>query len=59
MVSLDNAPNSWHDILDYLMKRPIKKSIWSILQRLLLGASVYILWQERNLRTFQSREVDL
>ncbi|GJX63483.1 sucrose synthase [Tanacetum coccineum] len=55
MVRLDHAPNSWYDILDYLMKRPINKSIWSILQRLVLGASVYIMWQERNLRTFQSR----
>ena len=55
MVRLDHAHNSWYDILDYLMKRPINKSIWSILQRLLLGASVNILWQERNLRTFQNR----
>ncbi|GJU79607.1 sucrose synthase [Tanacetum coccineum] len=59
MVRLDHAPNSWYDILYYLMKRPINKSIWSILQRLVLGASVYIMWQERNLRTFQSRRRSL
>nr|GEV62181.1 hypothetical protein [Tanacetum cinerariifolium] len=31
---------------------PINKSIWSILKRLLLGAAVYTVWQERN---FQNR----
>nr|GEY07236.1 hypothetical protein [Tanacetum cinerariifolium] len=36
--------------------RPINKSIWSILQRLLLGATVYTVWQERNLRMFQNRK---
>ncbi|PWA73836.1 hypothetical protein CTI12_AA257860 [Artemisia annua] len=55
MVRLDHAPNSWYDMLDYLMKRPINKPIWSILLRLLLDASVHILWQERNLRTFQNK----
>nr|GFC33543.1 RNA-directed DNA polymerase, eukaryota, reverse transcriptase zinc-binding domain protein [Tanacetum cinerariifolium] len=35
--------------------RPINKSIWSILQRLLLGATVYTVWQERNLKIFQNR----
>ncbi|GKD80693.1 RNA-directed DNA polymerase, eukaryota, reverse transcriptase zinc-binding domain protein, partial [Tanacetum coccineum] len=59
MVRLDHAPNSWYDILDYLMKRPINKSIWSMLQRLVLGVSVYIMWQEINLRTFQSRRRSL
>ncbi|GKD01847.1 RNA-directed DNA polymerase, eukaryota, reverse transcriptase zinc-binding domain protein [Tanacetum coccineum] len=55
MVRLDYAPNSWHDIVEYILKRPINKSIWSILQRLVLGATVYMVWQERNLRTFQNR----
>ncbi|GJX75384.1 RNA-directed DNA polymerase, eukaryota, reverse transcriptase zinc-binding domain protein [Tanacetum coccineum] len=55
MVRLDYAPNSWHDIVEYILKRPLNKSIWSILQRLVLGSTVYMVWQERNLRTFQNR----
>ena len=36
-----------------MVNRPVSKSIWSILQRLLIGATVYYLWQERNRRIFQ------
>ncbi|GJT37854.1 RNA-directed DNA polymerase, eukaryota, reverse transcriptase zinc-binding domain protein [Tanacetum coccineum] len=53
MARLEHAPNSWFNIIDFLLKRPINKSIWIVLQSLVLGASVYALWQERNLRTFQ------
>ncbi|GKB12253.1 hypothetical protein Tco_0846176, partial [Tanacetum coccineum] len=59
MVRLDYAPNSWHDIVEYILKRPINNSIWSILQRLVLGATVYMVWQERNFRTFQDRHRSL
>ncbi|GJT92641.1 hypothetical protein Tco_1081486 [Tanacetum coccineum] len=59
MVRLDYAPNSWHDIVEFILKRPINNSIWSILQRLVLGATVYMVWQERNFRTFQDRHRSL
>ncbi|GKC49511.1 hypothetical protein Tco_1072256 [Tanacetum coccineum] len=52
MVRLDFAPNDWHDIISFIQSRPVNKSIWSIVQRLVLGASVYYTWQERNLRIF-------
>nr|GEW45364.1 hypothetical protein [Tanacetum cinerariifolium] len=55
MVRLDNAPSRWCDIVKFMINRPINKSIWSILQRLVLGATVYFIWQERNLRLFQNR----
>ncbi|GKB93010.1 RNA-directed DNA polymerase, eukaryota, reverse transcriptase zinc-binding domain protein [Tanacetum coccineum] len=55
LVKLDHAPNCWSDIISFLLNRPINKFIWSILQRLVLGACVYIVWQERNLRTFHNR----
>ena len=38
-----------------MLKKPINKSIWSILQRLVIGASIYYVWQERNLRIFQDK----
>lgn len=33
----------------------MNKSIWSIIQRLVIGVVVYFLWQERNLRFFQGK----
>ncbi|XP_071705222.1 uncharacterized protein [Rutidosis leptorrhynchoides] len=52
---LDHAPDSWPDLIEYLQQRPINKSVWSIIQRLILGACVYYIWQERNLRLFQEK----
>ncbi|GJV76374.1 hypothetical protein Tco_1507958 [Tanacetum coccineum] len=39
---------------------PAKNTIWSVIQRLAFGASVYFIWQERNFRLFggQSRTED-
>lgn len=34
---------------------PINKTIWSIIQRLVIGAAVYNVWQERNLRQFKGK----
>ncbi|PWA40359.1 RNA-directed DNA polymerase, eukaryota, Reverse transcriptase zinc-binding domain protein [Artemisia annua] len=55
MVRLDHAPSKWSDIQAYILSRPINKSIWSILQRLVIGACIYFVWIERNLRIFQGR----
>ncbi|XP_071695295.1 uncharacterized protein [Rutidosis leptorrhynchoides] len=53
--NLDFAPDEWYGIIEFLEKRPINKSIWSIIQRLILGACVYYVWQEINLRLFQNK----
>ncbi|GJV05062.1 putative reverse transcriptase domain-containing protein [Tanacetum coccineum] len=53
---LTGAPSKWSDIQDYMLRRPLNKLVWSILQRLLIGAFIYYIWQERNLRTFQGKE---
>lgn len=42
-------------LIDKLVNRPISKSIWSVIQRLVLAATVYHLWQERNFRLFQKK----
>ncbi|GKA80680.1 RNA-directed DNA polymerase, eukaryota, reverse transcriptase zinc-binding domain protein [Tanacetum coccineum] len=55
LVRLDHAPNKWQDLVIFMTFRPVNKSIWSILQRLVLGACVYYIWQERNLRIFQRK----
>ncbi|GKC28253.1 hypothetical protein Tco_1035547 [Tanacetum coccineum] len=40
LVRLENAPNNWSAILLFMLQRPFNKSIWSVLQRLLIGASI-------------------
>ncbi|PWA51582.1 hypothetical protein CTI12_AA463000 [Artemisia annua] len=55
MAKLHNAPSRWVDLLNYMILRPFNKSIWSMLQRIVIGASVYFVWQERNMSTFQDK----
>ncbi|GJY70470.1 hypothetical protein Tco_0474173, partial [Tanacetum coccineum] len=43
----------WLNIQDMsIVNMPASNTIWSVIQRLLLGASVYYIWQERNIRLF-------
>ena len=60
MANLENASNTWAQIISSVVNRPANNSIWSVIQRLVLGASVYYVWQERNLRLFggHSRSVE-
>lgn len=60
MAKLDNVSNSWAQIISCIVNRPAKNTIWSVIQRLVLGASVYFIWQERNMRLFDghSRTMD-
>lgn len=51
-----NGELDWKGLIDKLASRPVNKSIWSIIQRLLLAATVYFLWQERNFRLFQGKQ---
>ncbi|PWA54454.1 RNA-directed DNA polymerase, eukaryota, Reverse transcriptase zinc-binding domain protein [Artemisia annua] len=57
LVRMDCAPNDWQNLLNFMIKRPVNESIWSILQRLVLGACVYYIWQERNFQAFGSLKV--
>ncbi|KAK9071869.1 hypothetical protein SSX86_008299 [Deinandra increscens subsp. villosa] len=47
---LDNAPDSLEECTSYISASPKSKSIRSIIQRLMFGAIVYFIWQERNWR---------
>ncbi|GJW30771.1 hypothetical protein Tco_0047646 [Tanacetum coccineum] len=60
LMRLDAAPDNIFYIIEYFSSSPVGKSIWSIIQRLVLGASVYYLWVERNNKIFQriSRSVE-
>lgn len=61
LMKCDLAPNDLYQVLNFLSLSHINKSIWSIIQRLVLGAVVYVIWQERNFRIFQgvSRNEDV
>ena len=52
MAQLNNVSNTWAQIISSITNIPAKNTIWSVIQRLVLGASVYFIWQERNMRLF-------
>lgn len=54
MSKLSNVSNTWAQIISNIVNMPAKNTIWSVIQRLVLGASVYFIWQERNVRLFSS-----
>lgn len=41
-----------------MQKQCKKKEIWDIVNRLLLGAIVYLIWQERNIKIFSRKYKD-
>ncbi|GKB33875.1 hypothetical protein Tco_0873276 [Tanacetum coccineum] len=55
IMRFGSAPNDLYQGLDFMAARPINKSIWCIIQRLVIGAVIYVLWQERNQRIFQGK----
>ena len=52
MARVDDISNIWPQIVSFMANMPANNSIWSVIQRLVWGASVYFLWQERNIRLF-------
>ncbi|GKA59909.1 RNA-directed DNA polymerase, eukaryota, reverse transcriptase zinc-binding domain protein [Tanacetum coccineum] len=46
----------WHIIVDELIGLPNNKNVWSIVRRLVFGAAVYFIWQERNRRMIQNEK---
>lgn len=47
---------NWHRIIDEFSQLKANRSICSVLRRLVLGATVYFIWQKRNTRIFKSNE---
>ncbi|PWA56921.1 reverse transcriptase zinc-binding domain-containing protein [Artemisia annua] len=54
MANLGNISNLWAQVVSGIVNLPAKNTIWSVIQRLVLGASVYFIWQERNVRLFSN-----
>ncbi|GJW60012.1 RNA-directed DNA polymerase, eukaryota, reverse transcriptase zinc-binding domain protein [Tanacetum coccineum] len=55
LMRFESVPDNLYAAFDYMSSRPITKSIWCIIQRLVLGATVYFIWIERNSRIFQQQ----
>ncbi|PWA82378.1 Phytosulfokine [Artemisia annua] len=51
-MKFDVAPDNIFAVIDLVSDKLRGKSIWSIIQRLVIGATVYSLWIERNNRLF-------
>ena len=60
MAKLEGISNEWASVISFISNKPATNSIWSVIQRLVLGACVYFVWQERNFRCFRKefRDVD-
>ncbi|GJV21102.1 RNA-directed DNA polymerase, eukaryota, reverse transcriptase zinc-binding domain protein [Tanacetum coccineum] len=48
----------WDQIINEFKTLPSNKNIWSIVRRLVCGAVVYYIWQERNNRLFKNEKRD-
>ncbi|PWA79430.1 Phytosulfokine [Artemisia annua] len=60
MAKFDDISNNWPTIVSGIANKPANNKVWSVIQRLVLGAAVYFIWQERNVRRAQyiDRSVD-
>lgn len=49
-MKMDCISEKWSTITGHLQTKYRAKGVWSILGRIMLGALVYMIWQERNNR---------
>ncbi|GKC32155.1 RNA-directed DNA polymerase, eukaryota, reverse transcriptase zinc-binding domain protein [Tanacetum coccineum] len=56
MACLDNVSNVWGELVSGIVNKAANDGIWNIIQRLVFGAAVYFIWQERNFRLFNKWE---
>ena len=54
LCKLDNVSSVWAEVVSGISIRIADNSLWSVIQRLVFGAAVYYIWQERNIRVFQN-----
>ncbi|GJV71895.1 RNA-directed DNA polymerase, eukaryota, reverse transcriptase zinc-binding domain protein [Tanacetum coccineum] len=56
MFRLDDLSFVCAEIVSGIAIRKANNTLWSIIQRLIFGAAVYFIWQERNFRLFRCEE---
>ncbi|XP_035835814.1 uncharacterized protein LOC110887655 [Helianthus annuus] len=54
-VDRDNAEPKWASIVNWLMARSQSKTTANYVTRVFVGATAYIIWQERNARLFKNQ----
>lgn len=54
LCKLDDLSCIWAEIVSGISSKTTNNSIWSVIQRLVFGAAVYNIWQERNGRIFNN-----
>ena len=50
MARLENVGNDWASVISAIVNKAANNTIWSVIQRLVFGACVYYIWNERNCR---------
>ncbi|PWA41648.1 RNA-directed DNA polymerase, eukaryota, Reverse transcriptase zinc-binding domain protein [Artemisia annua] len=50
MARLENVGNDWASVISAIVNKTANNTIWSVIQRMVFGASVYYIWYERNSR---------
>ncbi|GJU67409.1 RNA-directed DNA polymerase, eukaryota, reverse transcriptase zinc-binding domain protein [Tanacetum coccineum] len=60
MEMMDNMSNIWPSVISSIVNKPANNTIWSVIQRLVFGVAIYLLWLERNSRIYNQvdRTVD-
>ncbi|PWA44849.1 RNA-directed DNA polymerase, eukaryota, Reverse transcriptase zinc-binding domain protein [Artemisia annua] len=53
MAKLDRVGNEWANVISRIVNKPATNTICSVIQRILFGAAMYFIWQERNVRRVQ------
>ncbi|KAJ0463265.1 putative reverse transcriptase zinc-binding domain-containing protein [Helianthus annuus] len=56
MAYMENVNASWISIMDWLEQNACSKSAQSIVSKMVVAASTYFIWQERNNRLFSQRQ---
>ncbi|GJS79157.1 hypothetical protein Tco_0729038 [Tanacetum coccineum] len=53
MIKMNNSHKDWECTIDDFATKPNANSIWSVVRRLSIAATVYLIWKERNHRIFK------
>ncbi|GJX80225.1 reverse transcriptase domain, reverse transcriptase zinc-binding domain protein [Tanacetum coccineum] len=54
-ANMDDIGPNWEDIVNWIMPMSSNRLAISIIARLVLGATTYFIWKERNLRIFKNQ----
>ncbi|GJV06165.1 putative reverse transcriptase domain-containing protein [Tanacetum coccineum] len=56
MAQIVSGRSVWKDFLETLYALPNNINIWIVVKKLVFAATIYFIWQERNMRHFQEKK---